>query len=492
VLGIIFGLIMASLFSRALRVVKTNEFVAATLLLISAHLVFITSELINESGFFGLDIHISSIIATTIAALFLGNYSRHILSPSADSYLQKVTEHFAFMANSLVFLLAGLLFASSGIDFRNLILPILLTVLVVATVRVIAVYMITVPLNMLRLEQRIPSSWQLLLSWGSLRGALAIIIVLLIPESLTVDGWSQSYSVRDFTLALTIGCILATLFIKAPLIGTIIRKLKIDEPEPLQVAYEADMGIYYLYSAQSRFATQKTRGFVRDNEYAQLKNEMLSKINSALAHRAKIRQIHGEKVFVQSLHYTAMRIEDYTLKQLYANKEISEQVYRRIRGKLNLQKEKIQYAQHDTIDPSKYIDRKDIFDRMVRAMQTPIFTKESAEEKIEEKLQYYRAQMIIARKVTKILGDMQVEHESPTFFTEVYDKVVNRYATYRRQCSERVDGLLEKHPQDVSVYMARLAERSLNASGARALGRLHHQGVIDEDTELVIEHKFGL
>ena len=117
--GIIFGLAMAAMFSRALRFVKTNEFVAATLLLISAHLVFITSELINEHGLFGVNLHISSIIATTVAALFLGNYSRHILSPAADEYLIKVTEHFAFMANSLVFLLAGLLFASSGIDVRN-------------------------------------------------------------------------------------------------------------------------------------------------------------------------------------------------------------------------------------------------------------------------------------------------------------------------------------------------------------------------------------
>ena len=91
--------------------------------------------------------------------------------------------------------------------------------------------------------------------------------MLLIPDNLTVPGWTLDYSVRDFLLALTVGCILATLFVKAPLMGTIIRRLKLNEPEPITEAYEADLGVYYLLTAESRFGTQKTRGFVRDNEY---------------------------------------------------------------------------------------------------------------------------------------------------------------------------------------------------------------------------------
>ncbi|OYW83750.1 sodium:proton exchanger, partial [Candidatus Saccharibacteria bacterium 32-49-10] len=96
--GIILGLLMAGLFYRAIRGAKSNEFVAVTLLIISAHLVFVVSEAINEFGLFGLDIHVSSIIATTVAALFLGNYARHTLSPRTDEYLEKSVEHLAFIA----------------------------------------------------------------------------------------------------------------------------------------------------------------------------------------------------------------------------------------------------------------------------------------------------------------------------------------------------------------------------------------------------------
>lgn len=492
IFGIIFGLLMATLFSRALRFTKSNEFVTVTLLLISAHIVFIVSEVINEKGLFGLDIHISSIIATTIAALFLGNYSRHTLSPKTDEYLGKVTEHIAFMANSLVFLLAGLLFASSKIDVRSLILPILLTIVVVAAVRAVTVFAVIIPLNALKVEEKISRPWQLLLAWGSLRGALAIIIVLLIPETTTVPGWTLDYSVRDLLLALTVGCILATLFVKAPLIGTIVRKLKINQPEPIIEAYEADLGVYYLLTAESRFDTHKTRGFVRESEYTELKKDMKAKLDRAFDQRNNLIKSHGKKIFEQSLHLTAIQVEEFTLKQLYANEEVSESIFRKVKGKLNLQKEKIEYAQEDTIDPSKYIDRKDVFDRLVNALQTIYDRKRSGKLLPEEQLQYYRAQMIISRKVTKVLNDMQHEHPRPVFIPEVFDKVLQRYEAYRVQCSERVDSLLVAHNDELSPYLASLATRSLNASGVRALGYLNSRGILSEDVEHDIEQKFGI
>ena len=106
-----------------------------------------------------------------------------------------------------MFILAGLLFASSGIDFGSLIAPILITVAVVMVVRALSVFAVTRPIRVLRLERSIPFSWELLLSWGSLRGALAIIVVILIPENLTIMSGETEYIVRDLLLALTVGCI---------------------------------------------------------------------------------------------------------------------------------------------------------------------------------------------------------------------------------------------------------------------------------------------
>lgn len=492
VLGIAFGLLMAMVFSNLLRAVKSNEFVAVTMLIVSAHVVFILGELINEFGLFGLELHVSSIIATTVTALFLGNYSRHILTPRTDDYLSKFIEHIAFIANSLVFILAGMLFASSRVDFANLWGPVILAILAVIVMRAISVYAITVPLNALKIEQRIPSSWQLLLSWGSLRGALAVIVVLLIPEDLTIEGWAYAYSPRDFILALTTGCILATLFIKAPLIGKIMNRLKIDTPEPLKLAHQADLGIYYLLTEQNRLEIHNSRGFVADEQYDRVHDRLAKKLANARKERDELMHEYGARTFEQSLHLTAINIEKTVLKQLFINREISERVFRKINGKLNLQREKIEYAQQDSINPSTYRDRKDVFDALASWTQRPFERHRNNVSEPEERMQYYRAQMIMARKAIKTLDTMQEEHSSPVFMPEIYAKIRGQYDDYRKKNAKKIDEILQAHKDELGNYLSRLARRSIRASGARALDFLRTKGIATEALEEDIEHRYAI
>lgn len=488
--GVLLGLGLAVLFSRALRYTKSNEFVTVTLLIISAHITFILAELINHYGLFGFNIHISSIIATTIAALFLGNYARHTLRPKTDTYLGKFIEHTAFMANSLVFILAGLLFASSNIDIRTLWLPILVTVLVVAGARALSVYAVTFPLNKLKVETPIPPSWQLLLAWGSLRGALAIIVVLLVPDDFTIAGWEYDFTPKEFLLAITIGCILATLFIKAPLIGWIMGRLSINKADPLSEAREADLAVYYLMTERSKLENHKTRGFVHDTQYQLLKQQVTEKVKVAVEHRNELIKIHGKGLFDQALHIMAVSVESYTLKQLYVNGELSESVFRKITGKLRLQTEKIEMAQHEEIDPEMHMDRKDVFDRLVNFVHR-LIDRKSGDTNIEEKLQYYRAQMIMARKAVKIIKDIQEEHKGDEVFVSAsYEKVIARYETYRTQCAAKLDGLLEKHDTELAAYLSYLAQKSLTASGDQALDFLHSKGIVDEEVSEAISHRW--
>src|SRR5690625_3051666 len=281
--GVLFGLIMAAAFSHALRLTKSNEFATVTLLVISAHLVFIITEAINELGYF----RISPMLATAVTSLFLGNYARDTLAPKVDDYLGKLIEHMAFIAKSLVFLLAGLLFANSGVNLAQLWLPIAITVLVVAAARMISVYAVILPLNKTTLEEPIPSAWTKLIAWGSLRGVLTIIYVLLIPENFTLADWNYPYSPRDFLVALTIGCILATMFIKAPLIGPMMRRYNIREFDPLKTAHECDLGIYYLQTERNRLLNHKQKGFISDDQYKHLLKEVEQKLATVEHERRK-------------------------------------------------------------------------------------------------------------------------------------------------------------------------------------------------------------
>ncbi len=485
--GIVIGLMMAALITRALRFTKSNEFVTVTLLIISAHLVFIITEAINHIGYF----HVSSIIATSVASLFMGNYSRTILMPKVDEYLGKLIEHMAFIVNSLVFLLAGLLFASSGVDFSELWLPIVITVLVVAFARMISVYSIVIPLNLSGLEEKLPFSWQKLLSWASLRGSLSIIIVLVIPEDFTIDGWTYASSPRDFLLALTIGCILATLFIKAPLIGPLMRRYRIEDENPLQIAQKIDHSIYYLLSERSRLLQHRDKGFISEDHFVSLLERVDNELKEEEQLRQKLISENGATIFVQSLHLAMVHSEMSALKRLYINNEVNEKIYRKIHGKLALQQEKIEYAQYNNIDPEVYIDRKDVFDRLVNFSHN-LLSRSSSDMTLEERLQYYRSQMIMARKAVMTIERMQQAFGHPVFVATIYDEVSARYRRYMEQSGKKMEALVAANNAELSPYLAKLAERSLVLSGSRALDYLYGHGLINEADQHEINRRFSL
>jgi CPA1 family monovalent cation:H+ antiporter len=481
-LGIALGVGMAAILSKALDYTKSNDFVTVTLVFISAHLVFITSEVINHTHW----VHVSSIIATTVAALFLGNYSRSVLRPDLDEYMGKLIEHMAFVVNSLVFLMAGLLFANSGVDFLELWLPILLTVVVVAVVRVISVYAAIWPVNALGLETPVPSSWSKLLAWASMRGALSIIIVLLIPADYTITGWALDYPPRDFLLALTIGCILATLFIKAPLIGPIIRRLKIDAPEPLDVAHKIDLTIYCLLAERNQLHIMADRGFVSIDHHASLVAKVDREIAEAQQKRDAMVKQYGDILFEQSLHLSMVQLEKNAARQLLNNNEISEAVYRIIYNRLTLQREKIEAALHHEIDPSAHTDRKNVFDRLMALIRRP-FAAPVDTETPQEKMPYYRAQMIMARKAVKAIEHMQTEFYCPVFLEGPFSRVIENYRHYQRTNAEKLERMLNNNGDVLAPQLGHLADCALARSERKVLAHLRSLGLVDEHSQHSLE-----
>ena len=164
IIGMIFGGLSGMLFSKAIERIKNIEFLEIMLTLILAHTTFILSEVINH-----FIMPVSGVIATTIAAMVIGNYGRYKISPKVEEAMEKFWGFFAFVSNSLVFLLIGVMIVSLHIQWNFVIVPVLLSIVVVVIARAISIYGIVGSLNMLKWEENVPLSWQHMLSWGSLR-----------------------------------------------------------------------------------------------------------------------------------------------------------------------------------------------------------------------------------------------------------------------------------------------------------------------------------
>ena len=151
---------------------RTNDhLVEVTLTAIAAYGSFLVAEHLNGSG----------ILASLTAGLLIGNLGwMGAISDQGRPHVISAWEFFAFLANSVVFLLIGVHEASQPVAELGL-QPEMIAIVLVLLGRLVAVY----PLSFLfrRTKLRLPAGYQHVLFWGGLRGALALALALTIPDS---------------------------------------------------------------------------------------------------------------------------------------------------------------------------------------------------------------------------------------------------------------------------------------------------------------------
>lgn len=444
--GILFGGIMGGLFAWLIGLTRESEAASITLTIVLAHITFILAELISHHVTIGgTSIHISAIIATTIASLIMGNYGRAKIHPEATEFVAKLWEQFAFMANSIIFILIGFLFVTLPFSNSITMAAVGITIIVVALARAVSIYPVAALLNLVSAANRtIPLNWQHLLSWGSLRGALAVTMVLLIPDTLVIPGWDvPGTTPQSFLLALTVGCIFATLFIKAPTIQPLMRRLKLDAMTAIEKVECAEAQALMHHEVVKELRKYSDRGYL-DPAIA---NDLIAAHEQEFA--AACRQVSAlssderENLAARILRMYAIGIEKQHLKNLYQHHDINEPVFRRVWGKLTLQFEAIEQG---NLEPnmSLHTDGKDVFERIASWLRDLVqpFT---AEEKIEQQYLYYRAQTIIARKVLKELESMERDFAASIFTKNALHHVIELYTTFKTQSEKKMKGVHDAH-----------------------------------------------
>lgn len=478
--GIAFGTAMGGVFSKLIEKASTYEFVAISLMIVSAHLTFISTDLISEYLGHASDglIKLSPIISTTMAAMVIGNYGRFKVSPKADEFIEKFWGQFAFLANSLVFILIGLLFTGISIPLGAMIVPIVIVVLVVALSRAISIYPVVTFLNWSKLEENIPLSWQHLLSWGSLRGALAITMVLLIPDNLTFANWAYTFTPKEFILGLTIGCIYATLFIKATTIGIMMRKLKLDELTKIEVVEEALSEAIIHSEILRRLQTFKEKNYISDSAFTKLVDKHQTDLESAQNNCRSLLNSNGDQEILADkvLHMHALGIEKYFLKNLYTYGEISEKIFKRILAKLTLQLERAENGNFEIVH-SNSVDYKDVFERLANLLRSIFFPQALVFTNID-KFRYYRAQTVIARKVLKELKHLQESVTVDLISGEAVNRLIEVYKTFKEGSETKMNEMAAAIPEEVEALNSSLVSRGLQKTEESIIKELYEKEMI--------------
>lgn len=457
--GALFGLLIGGVFAWMVGAARESELASITLTIVLAHITFITAELISQSSFGGFTMHLSPIIATTVASLLMGNYGRAKINPHAEEFVSKLWEQFAFMANSLIFLLMGVLIASTAPLFTSLAPVIVITILIVATARALSIYPMTLLFNAIsKTVDRIPGNWQHLLAWGSLRGALAITMVLLVPEDLSVPYWDFPVSPKEFLLVLTISCITTTLIIKATTIKHFLSKFKLDcLTEVEEFEYQEARALMHK-KVTEKLLYYIERGYIDEVIAERLLQEHVGAFKNACNNIQQLTDERRDDLAFRVLRMFAIGIERRYLLNLYNNHEVTEPIFRRISGKLKLQLEAIEHGNLSP-DTSIHADARDVFERLAGLLKT-IFKPSSLERTYAERYMYYRAQAIISRKVLK---ELDIIDEAHTIFTKAaVEHVRTLYTTFKQNSERKLKNHANEQPVVAEKLAQQLAEHSIH------------------------------
>lgn len=478
--GIGFGLIVGFLFSQLIGRLKNEEFLELALTLSLAHATFIGAEVLNH-----FLLPVSGVIATTVAAMVLGNYGRFKISHSVEKTMGHYWEFFAFLANSLVFILIGIMVVDLEVSWMSMALPISLAVLIVMIARAISVYGIVGILNLLKWEAPIPMSWQHLLSWGSLRGSLAIIMVLLIPENLALPGWTLEMSVRDFILAITVGCIVFTTFVKATTIFPIMKRFGMVELTEDEEVERFKGKLRMLLDAVSKLENMASNHRIPTEEIELLRSKYRLEgetIQQGLVKLFGKAKTERQTLLRQVVARHALGLERFWLKELYAHCEISERTFKTLLRKVENQSYRLEVGLPQ-IRPKG--EKREVMLAERLSDLIPDFDTEKRQY-VQDYLKA-RARNIVCERILKDLR--QLENIDFLKTSGAVSDTVKEYETFRENSLSLRESLFASYREELLPLDSRLANKAMAQAKMRALDDLVEKGTLSHKVAGVLREE---
>ncbi len=487
--GVLFGLIFGGFFSKLIGYTRSNEFASVTLTLVLAHSTFICAELFSHYVTIGdVHIHLSSIIATATASLLMGNYGRYKIPVHSLEFVEKYWSHFAFIANSLIFIMIGMLAVTLPPATYTLIIPISVTILIVAAARALSIYPVVGVFNVLTTaENRIPHSWQHVLSWGSLRGALAVTMVLLIPDSLSFPNWHYLFSPKEFVLALTVSCVFATLFIKATTIGGLMNKLHLNTFTKVEEINYREMLIYIYDSTVRKLNELRRKGYLSKGAFDELAEEQHAHIRNAFD---ELKQYSNDPYILEKvIRLYAIGIERRSIRKLFGAEEVNERVIRKVIAKLDFQTDAIEC---DCFDPRthEHGTSLDIFELLARHLRKVSPRRISPNEHIIDEYLYYRSLVIISRKVYKELMHLHECFEKADIPTDTaVHEILGVYEQFRKGSTKKMDDMHAAYPELLNQVDASLTRCALYTLETGTLSHLKERAMVTPKVSIALAER---
>ena len=178
---------------------------------------------------------LSGPLETVVAGILLSSRGERVMSPTTRLQARATWEFLDFLANSLLFLLMGLAVRSVALApgehlGTQLVWPLAVAVAAVVVARALVVNGTKRAMGVL--GRPLPASWEPVLVWAGLRGAVSLAAALSLPGGLAD---------HDLLVILTFGVVLFTLVAQGLTIGPLLRRLGLAEAVPAAAGVQAEL-----------------------------------------------------------------------------------------------------------------------------------------------------------------------------------------------------------------------------------------------------------
>ncbi len=277
--------------------------------------------------------HVSGVLATVAAGLFLGSRSEGLFRPGTRLQARAFWDQFDFLLNSVLFVLLGL-------QFRHVVAQIPGTGTLQLVWEAAAISAVVIGVRALwQFVARVPGwavSWQerLVIGWGGMRGVISLAAALSVPLSVGEQGFQD----RAMVLFLTFAVILATLVVQGVTLPYVIRRLRVGGGE----GSPSTVGVRI---AMIDAALERVDELAADDDHPQ---DLVSELRERFERERRL--LEGEREAEGSEESERLRLTDYramerqlvqaqrdALNRCYREGRIDAQEVRALRRELDLE-----------------------------------------------------------------------------------------------------------------------------------------------------------
>ena len=459
--GVSTGFVLAYAVSWILGHIHMNPPVEILLTTILAYLSFVVADHV---------FHVSGVMSTVAAGVFLGRYGRTKISPGVHEFMHHFWETMAFAANSILFLSIGLLLPQvfQASSFATYLWPLVIAVVAINFARAFSTFTLIPTLHMTRFVEKISRAYQVVMWWGGgLRGAIAVALAL------TLAGSQLTSQDQAGIIFLTFGVVLFTLVANALSIQPIIRLLGLDRLQATEV-FSRELASLHAKRVASE-TLQKTEHFVDTRPVVKRRvlDEYLLELEELRRRVSDLSGLNAEEK-KEVLAGEALLLEKHVYFDLFALGHISDLAFQDLEYEINLELDRLKGKQELFVSRRQF-EEPAWYDRLFKPLARLIPSRTTK----ELVLRYEKggATIIAAERVALHLKDRIEEH--PDLQSSV-QALQEHYKGLRSAAVDEVGQIAAGFPEYVDTVVEMILRRQSLHVQRKELDSMHHLGQLPD------------